>query len=218
MTATATDPTVLSPAAALSPAVSRRVFRAVLDALARPGEPARLPVPAAEPPRSGSPSDAMSSATQPPAVLVPILALADLGTGIHVLDRLEAPTSWADALATATSAPVVPLERARLVGALRPVTPAEVGALCRGSALAPEEAALLAVPVADLAGGPVRWVLSGPGVPGRAAIAPSGVPAGFLAARAAAVHRYPTGIDVLLVAPDGRLLGLPRGTRVEEEN
>jgi alpha-D-ribose 1-methylphosphonate 5-triphosphate synthase subunit PhnH len=201
MTATATDPTLRSPAAALPPAVSHRVFRAVLDALARPGEPARLP-----------------ATSVPPAVLLPMLALADLGTGIHVLDRPDAPIGWADAVATATSAPVVALERARLAGALRPITPAEVGALCRGSALAPEEAALLAVPVTDLAGGPARWVLSGPGVPGRRTIAPSGVPAGFLTARAAAVHRYPTGIDVLLVTPDGRLLGLPRGTGVEEGN
>jgi alpha-D-ribose 1-methylphosphonate 5-triphosphate synthase subunit PhnH len=207
VTATATEPAVLSPAAPLPTAVSRQVFRAVLDALARPGQPARLPV------HSGG-----AAAARPPAALLPLLALADLGTGIHVLDHQDAPASWVDALATATSAPAVGLERARLVGALRPITPAEVGALHRGTALAPEEAALLTVAVTDLAGGPARWVLSGPGVPGRRAISPSGVPAGFLAARASAVHRYPTGIDVLLVAPDGRLLGLPRSTSIEEES
>jgi alpha-D-ribose 1-methylphosphonate 5-triphosphate synthase subunit PhnH len=207
VTATATEPAVLSSATPLPTAVSRQVFRAVLDALARPGLPARLPV------RSGE-----ASAAGPPAALLPLLALADLGTGIHVLDHPDTPTSWVDALATATSAPAVTPERARLVGALRPITPAEVGALNRGTALAPEEAALLTVAVTDLAGGPARWVLSGPGVPGRRTISPSGVPAGFLAARAAAVHRYPTGIDVLLVAPDGRLLGLPRSTSIEEES
>jgi alpha-D-ribose 1-methylphosphonate 5-triphosphate synthase subunit PhnH len=31
------------------------------------------------------------------------------------------------------------------------------------------------------------------------------------------VERYPGGIDVLLIAPDGGLIGLPRGTTVEEE-
>lgn len=201
MTATATDPAVLA-AAPLTPAASHQVFRAVLDALARPGEPASLP------------DSGMARPT--PAVLLPMLALADLGTGIHVLEHPDTPARWSAALRTATSAPVVPLERARLVGALRPITPAEVGALCRGSALAPEEAALLAVSVTDLTGGPERWALSGPGVPGRRAIAPLGVPAGFLAARAEAVHHYPTGIDVLLVAPDGRLVGLPRGTTIEE--
>jgi alpha-D-ribose 1-methylphosphonate 5-triphosphate synthase subunit PhnH len=208
VTATATQPAVLGSATPLPTVVSRQVFRAVLDALARPGQPARLPVG----------SGGASAAGAPPAALLPLLALADLGTGIHVLDHPDAPTRWVDALATATSAPVVGPERARLVGALRPITPAEVGALQRGSALAPEEAALLTVAVTDLAGGPARWVLSGPGVPGRRAISPSGVPAGFLAARAAAVHRYPTGIDVLLVAPDGRLLGLPRSTSIEEES
>ncbi|HEX4248943.1 MAG TPA: phosphonate C-P lyase system protein PhnH [Pseudonocardia sp.] len=207
MTATATGPDVLTPAAPLPPVVSHRVFRAVLDALARPGSPAHLP---------GWTSSGAGYET--PAALLPLLALADLGTGIHVLEQPEVATRWSDALATATSAPVVPLERARLVGALRPITPAEVGALCRGTALAPEDAALLAVAVTDLVGGPARWVLSGPGVPGTRTIAPAGVPEGFLAARADAVHRYPIGIDVLLVAPDGRVLGLPRGTSIDEES
>jgi alpha-D-ribose 1-methylphosphonate 5-triphosphate synthase subunit PhnH len=194
--------------AALSPALSRQVFRAVLDALARPGAPARLPVTAV--PRS-------SDAAGLPAVLLPILALADLGTGICVLDPADTPTRWGEVLGTATSAPQVPLERARLVAALRPITPAEVGALHRGTPMAPEDAALVAVPVLGLAGGPRRWLLSGPGVPGRRAVAPSGVPDGFVSARADVVQRYPSGIDVLLIAPDGRLVGLPRGTTVEEE-
>jgi alpha-D-ribose 1-methylphosphonate 5-triphosphate synthase subunit PhnH len=38
-----------------------------------------------------------------------------------------------------------------------------------------------------------------------------------VSARADVVQRYPSGIDVLLIAPDGRLVGLPRGTTVEEE-
>jgi alpha-D-ribose 1-methylphosphonate 5-triphosphate synthase subunit PhnH len=152
-----------------------------------------------------------------PAVLLPILALADLGTGICVLDRADTPARWGEVLGTATSAPQVPLERARLVAALRPITPAEIGALHRGTPMAPEDAALVAVPVLGLAGGARRWLLSGPGVPGRRAVAPSGVPDGFVSARAAVVRRYPSGIDVLLIAPDGRLVGLPRGTTVEEE-
>jgi alpha-D-ribose 1-methylphosphonate 5-triphosphate synthase subunit PhnH len=191
--------------AALSPAESQLAFRAVLDALARPGLPAQLPVPEAR------------GVTLPP-VLLPLLALADLGTGVCVLGAEDLPErDWAGVLSTATSAPRVPLEGARLVGAAGPISGEEIRRLRRGTALAPEDGALLALAVAGLAGGPRRWWLSGPGVPGRRAIRPLGVPDEFLVARADAVAGYPAGIDVLLVGPDGGLLGLPRTTIIEEE-
>jgi len=195
--------------AALSPAESQLAFRAVLDALARPGLPAQLPV---SPESSPTPGAAL------PPVLLPLLALADLGTGVCVLgaegflDR-----HWAGVLSTATSAPGVPLERARLVGALGPISAEEIHRLRRGTPLAPEDGALLAVAVAGLAGGPRRWWLSGPGIAGRRAASPLGVPDEFVAARADAVAGYPAGIDALLVAPDGGILGLPRTTSIEEE-
>jgi alpha-D-ribose 1-methylphosphonate 5-triphosphate synthase subunit PhnH len=185
--------------AALSPETARRMFRAVLDALARPGLPARLP----EPDRPGR-----------PAALLPALALADLGTGVCVLGG---PPEVTRTLATATSAPPVDLARARLVTALHPIRPDEVAALRRGTPGAPEEGALLCVQMRGLYGGR-RLRLSGPGVPGRRSVAPDGLPEGFLAARAASVAGYPAGIDVLLVAPDGGLLGLPRTTVIEEGN
>jgi alpha-D-ribose 1-methylphosphonate 5-triphosphate synthase subunit PhnH len=193
--------------AALSPAASQRVFRAVLDALARPGLPARLPAPLLP---TGAPAL--------PAALLPALALADLGTGIHVMaEDADRARHWAAALRTATSAPEVPLERARLVAAVRPVTGDEVRRLNRSDPTAPEDGALLAVAVAGLTGGPHRWCLTGPGVPGRRAIAPAGLAGDFLAGRTAAVAGYPGGVDVLLVAPEGGLLGLPRTTTIEEE-
>jgi alpha-D-ribose 1-methylphosphonate 5-triphosphate synthase subunit PhnH len=202
---TITDTHLTGLGAALSPAESQLAFRAVLDALARPGLPARLPVPEAR----GVPL---------PPVVLPLLALADLGTGVCLLGADDVPErDWAGALSTATSAPRVPLEGARLVGAAGPISGEEIRRLRRGTALAPEDGALLALAVAALAGGPRRWWLSGPGVPGRRAISPLGVPDEFLAARADAVAGYPAGIDVLLVAPDGGLLGLPRTTTINEE-
>jgi alpha-D-ribose 1-methylphosphonate 5-triphosphate synthase subunit PhnH len=189
--------------AALSPAESQLAFRAVLDALARPGLPAQLPV---------------SQESAVPSVLLPLLALADLGTGVCLLGAEGFPEPhWAGVLSTATSAPRVPLEQARLVGATGPISAQEIRRLRRGSPLAPEDGALLAVAVAGLAGGSSRWWLTGPGVPGRRGVSPLGVPDEFLAARADAVAGYPAGIDVLLVAPDGGLLGLPRTTTIDEE-
>lgn len=183
--------------ATLRPGEAHHVFRAVLDALARPGTVTRLP-----------------DGPVPPTLL-PVLALADLGTPVCVL---EEDGRWADAVAVATNAPTVGLAEARLVAAVRPITPEELRALRRGSAAAPEDAALACVPVTDLDGGPRRWRLSGPGTANGPALAPSGLPGGFVEARAEAVAQFPAGIDLLLVAPDGRIAGLPRSATVIEED
>lgn len=187
--------------AALHPAASQQTFRAVLEALARPAVPMALP---------SQPLDVLVP------VIAPVLALADLSTGVCVLEN--AGDRWADAVATATSAPTWPAEMAKLVAAIRPVGDDEVRGFARGSAQAPEEAALVALSVRDVLGGPRRWTLSGPGIRGTACIAPKGLPAGFVAARADAVAAYPAGIDILLVTDDGRVVGLPRTTTITEEN
>lgn len=181
--------------AALDADGAQRAFRAVLDALARPGTPAPLP-PAAD----------------LPAALVPVLALADLDTPVCVLGDARA-AEWAAALAAATSAPVVALAEARLVAALGPLAAGEFATLRRGSAAAPEDAALAVLAVAGLDGGPPLR-LSGPGIPATRTIAPRGLPADLVAARAATA--FPAGADLLLVTPDRQVLGVPRSTRMED--
>lgn len=188
-------------ATALHPVDSQQVFRAVLEALARPGTPMALP---------RGPVGVLA-----PAV-IPVFALADLTTGVCVLENPD--DRWADVISTATSAPAWPAEMARLVAAVRPVSEDEVRGFTRGSAAAPENAALVTLAVRDVHGGPRRWTMSGPGVRGTAAVAPRGLPAGFVAARADAVAEYPAGIDILLVTDDGRVVGLPRTTTIIEEN
>ncbi|GAA5116539.1 phosphonate C-P lyase system protein PhnH [Pseudonocardia adelaidensis] len=176
---------------------AQRAFRATLDALAHPGVRAALPPVAAV-----------------PAALLPVLALADLDTPVCVLG--DTPDgAWADALGTATAAPVAPLAGARLVAALRPLAAGELAAVRTGSAAAPEEAALVALAVAGLDGGP-ELVLSGPGVPGSRVIAPRGCPPDLVAARTAAA--FPAGPDLLLIAPDCAVVGIPRSTRIIEED
>ncbi|HEX5269556.1 MAG TPA: phosphonate C-P lyase system protein PhnH, partial [Gemmataceae bacterium] len=68
-------------------------------------------------------------------------------------------------------------------------------------------------------GGSTRLLLrvSGPGVPGTRAIIVTGLPAGFAAARAGLVSGFPAGADLLLIAPDGAMTGLPRTTALREE-
>jgi alpha-D-ribose 1-methylphosphonate 5-triphosphate synthase subunit PhnH len=180
---------------------AQQVFRAVLEALARPGTAMTLP------------PDAVRSIA--PAV-VPVLALADLGTGVCVLEGDD--DRWGDTVATVTSAPLWPAELARLVAATRPVTDGEVRGFARGTSMAPEAGALVSLAVADVDGGQRRWRLKGPGIADEATLAPRGLPSGFVAARADAVATYPAGIDVLLVTDDFRVVGLPRTTTITEEN
>ncbi|MBU3862653.1 phosphonate C-P lyase system protein PhnH [Streptomyces sp. 4503] len=185
-------------AAKLRPAQAQGVFRTVLDALARPGTVARFP------------SDVPGAV---PSALLPVLALADLGTGVRVLEE-DGSHRWLDVVSVATNAPAAPLEKARLAAAVRPVTAEEILRLARGTADAPEDGAVLCLPVTALEGGPSTWRLSGPGVPGERDIAPQGVPEGFVTARAEAVGGFPAGADLLLATPDGRVMGLPRSTTV----
>ena len=183
--------------AVLDPDEAQRTFRAVLDALARPGVARPLPAGPLE---------------RVPGALLPVLALADLGTPVCVLGD---DGHWTEALTTATSAPAVPLAQARLVAALRPVTSDELRAVPCGCAAAPEDGALVTVPVSGVDRGGAALRLTGPGVDGSSVIAPGGLVTGWLAARA--VGEFPAGIDLLLVGPDGRVVGLPRSTRIEED-
>lgn len=179
-------------AAKLRPNAAWQVFRAVLDAMAHPGRMVELP-------------PDLTGAT--PAVLLPMLALADLGASVAVLDD---GAGWADAVSAVTSAPVAEIRSARFVAATRPITADELRSVCRGSAFAPENGALVCLSVADVDGG--DWVLSGPGIAGQVCV--SGV-GDLLDARTEAVAGFPAGVDLLLITADGRMVGIPRTTVLE---
>lgn len=178
----------------LSVTESQRIFRAVLDALARPGTLDRLPV------IGGC-----------PAPLLPLLALADLSTPVCLLGD---GADWAGAVRALTSAPVTAVSEARLVTALRPVTAAELAPVRTGTASEPEEGALVTLAVNSFSRNGPSFHLGGPGVPGTAELNVDGLPPGFTETRRALTAAFPAGADFLLVAPDGRIAGLPRTTLV----
>ncbi|MGH9113290.1 MAG: phosphonate C-P lyase system protein PhnH [Acidimicrobiales bacterium] len=193
---------------------SQLLFRSLLDALAHPGLPTRLP-------------DDVAPGL-PPA-LVTVLALADVDVPVAIIgdDRPsarhdESAGGWADVVRTATGAAAAPLALAEMIVALRPPTPAEVLALERGAPDAPERGARLFVACSTLrpgrAGGPgVRVGIVGPGVPGTRSFAVVGVDAPALVAVADANRHYPAGIDTWLVASDGHVVGIPRSSRLSIE-
>jgi alpha-D-ribose 1-methylphosphonate 5-triphosphate synthase subunit PhnH len=206
---------------ALTPGGAQAAFRAALDALARPGTGKRLPTADAEP-----------LAGRVPAALLPLLALADLSTPACVVSDDDG--DWDEIVRVATNAPRAALGDARLVAALRPVTADELADLRTGTAPAPEDGALACLAVTGIAtedgtgpatengipnteSGGTRLRLSGPGVPGTRTVVVTGLPAGFAATRDRLVASFPAGADLLLIAPDGTMTGLPRTTKVEEE-
>lgn len=184
--------TVTALGAALRPDQTQRVFRAVLDAFARPGIAVSLP------------------RTDFPPALLPVLSLADLETGVHLLDD----DGWDTVVAVATGAPAATLHTAKYVTALRWLTAVEFGEVAVGTTLEPESGATVICAVAALSGGTsVR--LSGPGVREPIEFAPAGLDSELWAARERLVAGFPAGVDLLLIDPDGGMVGLPRTTVIE---
>src|ERR1700722_10178896 len=141
----------------LSAAQSQLVFRAVLDALARPGTIHQLPA---------------AGGGQPvPPALMPMLALADLSTTVCVL--ADDP-SLARPVRAATLAPIAGLAHAQLVAALRPLDDGELGQLRTGTAAAPEHGALACLAVRRLRPG----TAGGPGTDGQGLRLAAAYPAG----------------------------------------
>ncbi|QRM32521.1 phosphonate C-P lyase system protein PhnH [Microvirga sp. VF16] len=80
-----------------------------------------------------------------------------------------------------------------------------------GTLLDPNLSTTLLVQVPSLSGGEAV-LLSGPGIKGQKAVAPSGLPQWFWSAWADNASRFPVGLDMILF-DDAGLMGLPRSSR-----
>jgi alpha-D-ribose 1-methylphosphonate 5-triphosphate synthase subunit PhnH len=174
---------------------AQAAFRALLDAMARPGTVATLPAPAEPPP-----------APLAPAAAAVALSLCDADTKLWLDATLAGAAPWlrfhcgcrivadpgAAAFAFATGLPA---------------------GLDAGDDLYPDRAATLVLQVAGFGAG-TALRLAGPGIDGQAHVQVDGLPHGFVAQRAANHRLYPRGVDCILVA-GARALCLPRTTAVE---
>ena len=180
---------------------SQAIFRAVLDAMARPGRVVELPSPLDVPPPLADAAAAVC------------LALVDIET-----------TLWLDAAARTTD--VVEYVRfhcgASLVEAPEDADFALVsdvsampalGAFRQGSDEEPERSATVIVEVASLDAGH-GCQLTGPGIADRVRLHAGGLPPALWSQLRDNHALFPRGIDVILVAGT-RLAALPRTTRVE---
>ena len=178
---------------------SQRVFRLVLDAMARPGRPVTLDLDL-DPP---VPLDPMTAAV--------CLALVDFETPLW----LDVPGAAADYLHFHCGCPMAarPAEAVFAVITDAAAMP-ELGAFSQGSDEAPETSATLLIQAQGLVEGE-GLRLTGPGIENEARLRIDGLPARFMEQWADNHALFPRGVDALIVA-DGRVAGRPRTTRVED--
>jgi alpha-D-ribose 1-methylphosphonate 5-triphosphate synthase subunit PhnH len=176
---------------------AQAAFRALLDAMARPGRV--LP---------------LGGGLAPPAPLTPalgavLLTLCDADTPLWT-DAPDPARGW---IGFHCGCPFARNpEQAAFVLPLREAPPLD--SLDAGTDEEPHRSATLLLPVAALAEG-AGWRLTGPGIAREARLSATGAPPGFAAAFAAQRARFPRGVDVILASPSA-VACLPRSTRLSE--
>lgn len=174
---------------------SQACFRAVLDAMARPGAIHSVPT-------TLHPPQPLHRATA--AVL---LTLVDAETPLWLDPEAQPAAAW---IAFHCGAPPASMPAAAFALALHPVPLANFAA---GSDEAPEQSATLILQLAALGHGH-RLRLDGPGLAAPAIIMVDGLAPGFVAEWAANHARFPRGVDLVLCAND-QLAAFPRTLRIE---
>jgi len=182
---------------------SQSVFRAVMDAVARPGSVADL-----------------SFAPHPPEGLCKAagavaLTLFDFETPVWLAATLksEQAEAW---LRFHCGCPVIgnPQDAAFALVSASNQAP-RLSEFNIGDAKYPDRSTTVIIEIAALVGGnPVT--LRGPGIRGETQVSPAGLPAEFWQQFAENGAQFQFGVDVLLVAGD-QLMALPRSTRIQTE-
>ena len=180
---------------------AQAVFRALMEAMARPG--------------TVQPVAASARAPEPlaPAAAALALTLCDADTPVWLDAPLSAEAAVGRWLAFHTGAPV-PADAGGAAFALI----ADAGALAsldrfaHGTQDYPDRSATLIVQAGSLTAGPAL-TLKGPGIEDSATIAPTGLPQRFADLWATNNALFPRGIDLVLAGP-GAVAALPRTTRI----
>ncbi len=176
---------------------SQAVFRALMDAMARPGRVHRVAGPEATP----APLNRATASV--------LLTLADAETPLWLDEPASAAWDWVIFHCGASRAP---LGAAQFAVALAAV---DWATLNRGTDEEPEQSATLILQVGGLeAGAGLR--LSGPGLAGTARLHVDGLPDGFLGWWPTNRRMFPRGVDVILCAGDA-LTALPRTVTIEAD-
>lgn len=170
-------------------------FRAVLDAMARPGQIRTIP--------AVSPPSPLCDAAA--AVL---LTLVDHETPLALDPAVEPARGW---IAFHTGAPIVPASNAMFAMSL---SLPDLSVLPNGTDETPETAATVILQVASLSAGP-GFILQGPGLKDARTMNIDGLPQDFAVIWQANHKRFPRGIDLILCAGN-QLTALPRSVTVRD--
>ncbi|WP_186396817.1 phosphonate C-P lyase system protein PhnH [Stappia sp. TSB10GB4] len=182
---------------------AQAVFRALMDATARPGTVHTLPTGVAPPAPLGQGPGAVA------------LALCDPDTPVW-LDRdidSESVRAW---LSFQCGAPLAQGPERSAFAFVKGETMPDMADFASGTQEYPDRSTTLVVEVEALDGG-AALRLEGPGIDGQRRIAPRGLPATFMTQRAANRALFPRGVDVVLVA-GLCMMALPRSTVVSHVN
>jgi alpha-D-ribose 1-methylphosphonate 5-triphosphate synthase subunit PhnH len=178
---------------------AQRVFRAVLDAISRPGRIVEL-VDAPDGPDGLSPGTAGC-----------LLTLADRDTPLWLAPAFDLD-AVRDYFRFHTGAPVV-AERSQAAFALLGQDIADLDGFATGTDTYPDRSATLLIQVPAFEGEHARtW--RGPGIAGTSRVAIAGLPDTFWPAWTENHALFPCGVDILFVA-GRRLVALPRSIAVE---
>ncbi|MER9563771.1 MULTISPECIES: phosphonate C-P lyase system protein PhnH [unclassified Mesorhizobium] len=181
---------------------AQTVFRAVMDAMARPGSVQPLPV-LAHPP---APLSATAGAIA--------LALCDNDTPLWLDPALQASPAIKSWLGFHTGAPLANTPADAHFALI--ASPAEMMALdgfSQGTQDYPDRSTTLILEVSDLVSG-APLLLEGPGIERTATIAPARMPRHFVEQWKQNNQRFPRGVDIILATPGG-IACLPRTTRIK---
>lgn len=176
---------------------AQSAFRAVLEAMSRPGRIATID----RPPEAPAPLM--------PAAAAALLTLADIDTPVWS-DAGERVAAW---LGFHAGCPIVPTPRAARFALATGAVPM-LDALDPGTEEEPQLSATLILQVAALETG-TGWRLTGPGIEHAHHLHVTGLPADFLTQWRAQRRHFPCGVDVILCAGT-RLAALPRTVQIEE--
>lgn len=180
---------------------SQIIFRSLMEAMARPGSVHALP-----------------AVTAPPAPLTDsasalIATLADADTPVWLDPALTKTAAVRDWIVFHTGAPITD-QRSEAAFALvaSPQSLSALNGFALGSQEFPDRSTTVILQVSTLTEG-TKLTLEGPGIKGRATLAPDPMPQHFAEQWWANRAAFPRGIDLILAGP-GSVAAMPRGTRL----
>jgi alpha-D-ribose 1-methylphosphonate 5-triphosphate synthase subunit PhnH len=184
------------------PGESQTVFRAVMNAMARPGTIHEI--------------DAHFTPPAPlnPAAAAILLTLADFETAVWLDTALSEGNGAADFLRFHTGAKFnAAPEEANFALISDPASVPPLASFAQGTPDFPDRSTTLVIQVSLLSRD--GWRLTGPGIDGETALGAWPLPPGFDDQLRDNHSLFPLGVDVIFAAPE-RIAALPRSTRIEE--